>query len=68
MLSVSLAADALGAAERRDLKAALALAAEPAPLGEPLDWETALYPTRWRLRRAERRYDWTGADGAGAPG
>ena len=68
MLSVSLAADALGAAERRDLKAALALAAEPAPLGEPLDWQTSLYPARWRLRRAERRYDWTGADGAGVPG
>ncbi len=68
MLSVSLAADAVGAAERRDLRAALARAAEPAPVGEPLDWETALYPTRWRLRRAERRYDWTGADGTGLPG
>jgi alpha-galactosidase len=66
MLSVSLAADALGAEQRRDLKAALAMAAAKQPLGQPLDWERAAYPARWRLMGRERSYDWVGQDGAGA--
>jgi alpha-galactosidase len=65
MLFVSLAPDALGADQRRDLKEALALAASPQPLGEPLDWQHTVYPTRWRLMDRERTYDWVGADGAG---
>lgn len=67
MLFVSLAPDALGAEQRRDLKAALALAAAPLPLGEPLDWQRNVYPSRWRLMGRERTYDWVGADGAGLP-
>jgi alpha-galactosidase len=46
MLFVSLAPDALGAAQRRDLKDALALAAAPHPLAEPLDWQRNVYPER----------------------
>ena len=65
MLFVSLAPDALGADQRRDLKEALALAASPQPLGEPLDWQRSVYPARWRLMDRERTYDWVGADGAG---
>jgi len=65
MTFLSLAPDALGADERRDLKAALALAAAPQPLAEPLDWMTSVYPTRWRLSGSEKTYDWVGADGAG---
>lgn len=65
MLSVSLAADALGAEQRRDLKMALALAAVRQPLAEPLDWERALYPMHWRLMGRERTFDWVGPDGAG---
>jgi alpha-galactosidase len=65
MTFLSLAPDALGADERRDLKTALALAAAPQPLGEPLDWMTSVYPTRWRLIGSEKTYDWVGADGAG---
>src|SRR6185436_3360081 len=38
MLFVSLAPDALGADVRGDLKDALARAAAPQPLGEPIDW------------------------------
>ena len=67
MLFVSLAPDALGAEQRRDLKNALALAASPQPLGEPLDWQHNVYPSRWRLMRRELSYDWVGADGAGPP-
>jgi alpha-galactosidase len=67
MLFVSLAPDALGDDERRDLKAALALAATPHPLGEPLDWQRSVYPSRWRLMDRECTYDWVGPDGAGLP-
>lgn len=64
MLFVSLAPDALGVTERRDLTEAFALAAKPQPLAEPLDWLRTVYPTRWRLMARERTYDWVGADGA----
>ncbi len=63
MLFVSLAPDALGADQRRDLRAALALAAHEQPLGEPLDWQTTTWPTRWRLMGDDRSYDWGYADG-----
>jgi alpha-galactosidase len=63
MLFVSLAPDALGAAQRSDLKAALALAAAQKPLGEPLDWQQTVRPRRWRLMGEERTYDWVGEDG-----
>jgi alpha-galactosidase len=57
-LFVSLAPDALGADERRDLRAALALAAVPQPLGEPLDWQGTVWPAQWKLMHAEHTYDW----------
>ncbi len=64
-LFVSLAPDALGAEQRRDLRAALALAAIPQPLGEPLNWQHSTLPTKWRLMNRERVFDWTAGDGAG---
>ena len=67
MLFVSLAPDALGADQRRDLTEALSLAATPHPLAEPLDWQRTVYPSRWRLMNRERTYDWVGGDGAGLP-
>ncbi|MEP6762926.1 MAG: hypothetical protein ABJB66_01385 [Gemmatimonadaceae bacterium] len=67
MTFVSLAPDALGTEQRRDLKTALALAAAPQPLGEPLDWQHNVYPSRWKMTGAERTFDWVGADGAGMP-
>lgn len=63
-LFVSLAPDALGAEQRRDLRAALAQAARPQPLGEPLDWQGTTDPARWRLGGEERRYTWMDDDGA----
>lgn len=62
-LFVSLAPDALTPERRRDLRAALALAAHPQPLGEPRDWQHTIWPTRWRLVHEERAYDWIGEDG-----
>jgi alpha-galactosidase len=67
MLFVSLAPEALGAEQRRDLRAALALAATRQPLGEPLDWQRSVYPQHWRLMRRDRTYEWVGTDGAGSP-
>ena len=67
MLFVSLDPSALGVERRRDLEAALALAATAKPLGEPLDWQRSVYPSRWRVMGHERTYDWIGMDGAGPP-
>jgi alpha-galactosidase len=67
MLFVSLAPDALGTEQRRDLRSALALAAVAHPLAEPLDWQRTVYPSRWKMMGREWRYDWVGADGAGPP-
>lgn len=63
MLFVSIAPDALGGAgsnERRDLRAALALASRPQPLAEPLDWQQTSWPSRWRLQGRETTFDWIG--------
>jgi alpha-galactosidase len=67
MLFVSLAPDALGAEQRRDLREALALAATRQPLAEPLDWQRTVYPEHWRLMGRDRHFEWVGADGAGPP-
>ncbi|MGH7634485.1 MAG: hypothetical protein ACRENC_12195, partial [Gemmatimonadaceae bacterium] len=67
MLFVSLAPDALGAEQKRDLRAALAIAAKAQPLGEPLDWQRTVYPAHWRLLGQEHSYEWMGPDGAGLP-
>jgi alpha-galactosidase len=62
----SLAPDALGTEERRDLRAAFALAARPQPVAEPLDWQETTWPARWRLMGEARTYDWLGPDGIAA--
>jgi alpha-galactosidase len=67
MLFASLAPDALGTEQRRDLKTAFAVAAVRQPLAEPLDWHRTVYPERWRLMGEERRFEWVGVDGAGVP-
>ena len=62
-LFTSLAPDALGPDQRRDLTAAFAIAARPRPLGEPLDWQQTVQPTRWKLMGATQRYDWDESGG-----
>ncbi|HEX5475852.1 MAG TPA: hypothetical protein VFX12_14425 [Vicinamibacterales bacterium] len=62
-LFVSLAPDAVGPAQARDLRAALALASRPHALGEPIDWQRTTWPAEWRLMGETRRYDWIGPDG-----
>lgn len=63
VLMTSIEPGALGTVQRRDIMAALALAAAPQPLAEPLDWQRLIYPTHWRLMGAERVYDWASAEG-----
>jgi alpha-galactosidase len=64
MLFVSLAPDALGAEQKADVRAALAIAAKPQALGEPLDWQQTAWPEKWKLMGAVRAFDW----GAAEPG
>lgn len=58
MLFVSLSPDALGSEQRRDLRAALSIAAKPQPLGQPLNWQHTTWPTQWRLMGETQVYDW----------
>jgi len=58
MLFVSLAPDAIGDDERRDLRAALALAAGARPLAQPLDWQQMAWPSRWHAMDRDVTYDW----------
>jgi alpha-galactosidase len=62
MTFVSLAPDALGVDQKRDLRAALAIAAKPQPLGEPLDWQQTAWPEKWKLMGGKRSYDWGAAE------
>ena len=62
-LFVSIAADALGADQRRDLRAGLAAAAKPQPLGQPVDWMQTTWPSLWTLDGAKHSFDWGSADG-----
>ena len=55
---ISLLRRALGPAQEKDLREALALAAGPRPVAEPLDWMETPFPRRWRLMGGERRYEW----------
>ncbi|MFN8573740.1 MAG: hypothetical protein U0132_16915 [Gemmatimonadaceae bacterium] len=63
VLMTSIEPGALGAEQRRALKSALAVAAEPRPVAEPLDWERSIYPTRWRMMQTTRTFDWTDPNG-----
>ncbi|RYG38349.1 hypothetical protein EON81_03885 [bacterium] len=49
---------------REALQRALALAATPQTLGEPLDWMETLCPRRWRLLEKEVEFAWMGESGA----
>ena len=67
MTFVSLAPDAIGAEQRRDLRTALAMAARPQPLAEPLDWQQSIWPARWQATGEENGYAWVGPEGMALP-
>jgi alpha-galactosidase len=62
-LFVSIAADALGAPQQRDVRTALAFASRPLPLGQPDNWLRDTWPSIWTLNGVEHRFDWGSADG-----
>jgi alpha-galactosidase len=62
-LFVSVPADLDDPAVLDVVGAALARAARPAPLAEPLDWLHTRSPARWRLAGGERSFDWNAAEG-----
>jgi alpha-galactosidase len=62
-LFVSASPAALGREQSAALKRAFALASEPLPPGEPLDWLDALCPGRWLLNGEPREFDWYGTGG-----
>ncbi len=54
----SLTTPDLGADQQQAIRAAFAIAAEPQPLGEPLDWMQTRTPARWRLMGKEVQFNW----------
>ncbi len=67
MLFVSLATDATGAEQRAAVRTALARAAAPQPLAEPLDWMDTTVPSRWRLGRRTASFRWMPEAGVETP-
>lgn len=49
---------------REALKRALALAAKPQVVGEPLDWMDTLCPHKWKLLGKKAEFHWMGESGA----
>ena len=62
-LFVSVAPDASDPAVLTRVQAALALAAAPRTVAEPLDWLESTCPSRWLLDGQERTFDWIGSAG-----
>lgn len=59
MLWTSLAPDALGAEQKRDLKAAFVLAARVQELAQPGDWMRTTVPAQWSFpNNFEQGYNW----------
>ena len=63
-LFVAVEPSAVESKHRAALKRALALAAQPHPVGEPLDWMETVCPRRWRLLGKETEFEWMGDTGA----
>ncbi len=58
-LFISAAPDAMGAEQRRAVRAAMEAASQPRHAAEPLDWMGTTAPRHWRLAEGETTYDWT---------
>lgn len=57
-LFVSIDPTSLDDQKRHDLRVALERAAQPQPLGEPLDWMDTTVPATWRFGDEIQQYDW----------
>jgi len=58
-LFISAQKEALGTAQKEAIRQSFAQAASVQPVGEPLDWLTTPWPTRWRLNGQVQTFDWT---------
>jgi len=57
-LFVSFPRESVSPDQERALREALTAAAQPQPLGEPLDWQSRRTPERWRLDGRQRGFSW----------
>lgn len=58
-LFISAQPDAVGAEQKAFIKLSFAQAAKRQPIGEPLDWESTLTPTQWKLNNRVVNFDWS---------
>lgn len=58
-LFVSANPQAMGDAQKQAVSEAFAIAAQPHPCAEPLDWQDNASPAYWRFGGGTRRFDWT---------
>jgi alpha-galactosidase len=58
-LFISAQLEAIGAEQRVAIKEAFAKAAKVQPTGEPLDWMTNPYPSKWKLDGRIVEFDWS---------
>jgi alpha-galactosidase len=57
-LFVSFKRESVTPEQERAIKGALAIASQPLPPGEPLDWFDTGLPRRWKLAGREREFSW----------
>jgi len=57
-LFISAQPEATGEAQKKYIKECFAKAAKPQPLGEPLDWMTNPFPSKWKLNGREVNFNW----------
>jgi len=57
-LFISAQPEAMGVAQKQYVKECFAKAAKPQPIGEPLDWMTNPFPTKWKLNDTEVEFNW----------
>jgi alpha-galactosidase len=58
-LFISAEPEAVGDEQRQFIRKCFEMAARPQPLGEPLDWLTNPFPSRWKLNGRELSFDWS---------
>lgn len=58
-LFISAQPDAMGAEQKAFIKESFANAAKQQPVGEPLDWTTSQFPSKWKLNGREVNFDWS---------
>ena len=57
-LFISVRRDALSPEQIQALREAMAIAAQPQPVAEPLDWMETRLPKRWRLMEKTMEFEW----------